>query len=123
MFSSRDDDGTVIQLQESVREFVAARSWEQYHDSKNLAMAIASEAGELCSVLRWTSLEQLGAAERDPIARERLSHEIGDIGILLFALCNRLGLEFASVIRSKLVVNDSNYPAAISRGHAERPKD
>ncbi|MGH7411413.1 MAG: hypothetical protein ACREJ6_10215 [Candidatus Methylomirabilis sp.] len=37
-------------LEEVVRElrgFVAEREWEQYHDPKNLAMAVASEAGEL----------------------------------------------------------------------------
>jgi len=30
-----------------LRGFVGEREWEQFHDPKNLAMAISSEAGEL----------------------------------------------------------------------------
>lgn len=36
-----------------LRAFVREREWEQFHDPKNLAMALASEAGELAAELRW----------------------------------------------------------------------
>ena len=38
-----------------LRAFVAGREWEQFHDPKNLAMAVASEAGELLAEYRWVS--------------------------------------------------------------------
>ncbi len=38
-----------------LRAFVAEREWEQFHDPKNLAMAVASEAGELLAEYRWVS--------------------------------------------------------------------
>ena len=40
-------------LLDDIRAFVRERDWEQFHDPKNLAMAVASEAGELCAELRW----------------------------------------------------------------------
>ena len=45
-------------LEEVVRDlraFVAEREWEQFHDPKNLAMAVASEAGELLPIPRSES--------------------------------------------------------------------
>ena len=111
---------TVSQLQDRVRDFVAARSWERFHNSKNLAMAIASEAGELCSLLRWIDTSDLRAAENDQVTREKLSSEIGDIGILLLAICNRLEFKFSDVVADKLVVNERNYPVEDSIGVAER---
>ena len=33
-------------LTERLREFAAARDWEQFHTPKNLAMALIAEAGE-----------------------------------------------------------------------------
>ena len=38
---------------EDIRAFVRERDWERFHDPKNLAMAVVSEAGELAAELRW----------------------------------------------------------------------
>jgi len=35
-----------------IREFAAARSWQPFHTPKNLAMALAGEAGELLAELQ-----------------------------------------------------------------------
>ena len=40
-------------LRDLLREFAVERDWEQFHDPKNLAMAVASEAGELLAEFRW----------------------------------------------------------------------
>ena len=38
---------TLDELAVRLREFAAAREWEQFHTPKNLAMALAGEVGEL----------------------------------------------------------------------------
>ena len=48
-----DDTATVAELQGAIRRFAEARGWEPYHSPKNLAMALASEVGELCDIFRW----------------------------------------------------------------------
>jgi dCTP diphosphatase len=45
-------DDRLAAIQARLREFSAEREWAQFHDPKNLAMAIASEAGELLAGLR-----------------------------------------------------------------------
>jgi len=52
-----DDDTTVSRLKQKVSAFIRERDWEQYHNPKDLSMAIAIESGELMeftkSVLRF----------------------------------------------------------------------
>ena len=110
------------QIELEILDFVRLRDWEQFHDAKNLCMAISAEAGELAAVLRWVSNDDANAVAQEPETRERLAAEIGDIGILLLELCHRTGIPFAAAVRGKLLTNQINYPPGSSRGSAERPK-
>ena len=110
----------IADLSPRIREFAAQRNWTQFHDPKNLSMAIASEAGELAGILRWIPNHEADAQCEEPKIRERLVREIGDLGILLLLLCDRLGEDFGDAVRAKLEINASNYPVEVSRGRPER---
>ena len=45
-------------LRDQLRDFAAARDWDQFHSPKNLAMALAGEAGELLENFQWLTEEQ-----------------------------------------------------------------
>ncbi len=45
----------LAEFQREFRKFVAERDWEQFHSPKNLAMALAGEAGELLEHFQWLS--------------------------------------------------------------------
>ncbi|MGH7561836.1 MAG: nucleotide pyrophosphohydrolase [Gemmatimonadales bacterium] len=107
-------------LAADVRDFVRERDWEQFHDPKNLSMAIASEAGELLAEFRWVRSQDADRVAEDPVARERVEDEIADIAISLVALSNRLQLDLFDVVQRKLSRNRENYPVEASRGKAER---
>jgi NTP pyrophosphatase (non-canonical NTP hydrolase) len=104
-----------------LRRFVAERDWAQFHDPKNLAMLLASEAGELVAEYRWVRGEHADAHTRDAAARARVADEIADVGIALLLLCDRTGIDLADAIAAKLAKNRDRYPADRSRGRAERP--
>jgi dCTP diphosphatase len=115
--SSRDLEGLVRDL----RAFVAARDWRQFHDPKNLAMLVASEAGELVAEYRWVRGDEADAVSREPAARARIADEVADVGIGLLLLCDRIGLDLVDAMRTKLAKNGERYPVAEARGKAERP--
>jgi len=48
-------DNRLTAVINDLRQFVHERDWEQFHDPKNLAMAVVSEAGELAAEYRWVS--------------------------------------------------------------------
>lgn len=119
--SGADREPTIAELRSGLRSFVEERSWEGFHDPKNLAMALASEVGELVALLRWVNnTESDGAARSEPL-RSRLAEEIGDVGILLLLLCDRLDVRLEGVIDRKLALNAKKYPADLSFGRPDPP--
>ena len=114
-------DPTLEELTAALRAFVAERDWQQFHDPKNLAMLVASEAGELVAEYRWVKGDEADARSREPEARARIAAEVADVGIALLLLCDRIGLDLREAIVEKLAKNAQRYPVEMSRGHAERP--
>ncbi len=108
-------DGLIAAL----RAFVAERDWAQFHDPKNLAMLVGSEAGELVAEYRWVKSEEADAHSLAPAPRARIAAEIGDVGLALVLLCDRIGVDLVAAMRDKLLGNARKYPAAECRGKAE----
>ena len=77
-------------LSEQVVAFASRRQWERFHDPKNLAMALATEAGELLAPLRWVRNEDSDTLARTEPTRTHLLDEMGDVAILLLLLCDRV---------------------------------
>jgi|SRR6185436_5619557 len=104
-----------------LRAFVAERDWAQFHDPKNLAMLIGSEAGELVAEYRWVRNDEADAHSREPAARARIAAEIGDVGLALLLLCDRIGLDPLQAMSDKLALNRAKYPVESARGRADKP--
>jgi NTP pyrophosphatase (non-canonical NTP hydrolase) len=113
---------TLEDLTAALRKFVADRDWQQFHDPKNLAMLVASEAGELVAEYRWVRGDDADAHSREPSARTRIAAEIADVAIALLLLCDRIDLDLPQAITDKLASNAAKYPVEASRGRADRPE-
>src|SRR5262245_35610357 len=109
----------IDELIEELREFVRERDWAQFHDPKNLAMLVASEAGELLAEYRWVPNSEADEYSAEPEARARIEAEVADVGIALLLLCDRLEVDFPDALRRKLETNRRNYPADVVRGSSE----
>ena len=73
-----------------VSEFATEREWCQFHDPKNLAMALVSETGELAALFRWVQNSESDEFARRIDVHAATTEEVGDIGILLLLICKRL---------------------------------
>lgn len=105
-------------LRERVAAFARERDWEQFHNPKNLAMAVAIESGELLEHFQWLSPEQ---AERLPAdAREEVALECADVLLFLLRLCDRLDIDLAAAAEKKLGLNAKKYPIEKARGRATK---
>jgi dCTP diphosphatase len=109
------------ELKVALRAFVAEREWAQFHDPKNLAMLVASEAGELLAEYRWVRGAESDEHSRQSASRVRIAAEVADVGIALLLLCDRIGLDLTAAIDEKIRVNAARYPVESARGRAERP--
>ena len=104
---------TIEELTAEIRAFRDARDWMQFHNPKELAVAITAEAGELLQHFVWQSPEQSDrrVAER----RAEIASEIADVAILLFELADNSGIDLAASIRAKLARNELRYPVDKAR--------
>lgn len=97
-------------LKEAISHFAAVRDWEPFHTPKNLALALASEVGELCALFRWLSPEQSLSAARDPQQREAIADELADVTNILLLLSVHTGIDLSDAVRVKLEKNARKYP-------------
>ena len=97
-------------LTSETRAFAIARDWLQFHTPKNLAMAIAGEAGELAAEFQWLTAEETakGKLSEEKLGAIRL--EMADILIYLLRLGDVLQVDLAGAVREKLSVNELRFP-------------
>jgi NTP pyrophosphatase (non-canonical NTP hydrolase) len=101
-----------------IRDFRDERDWGQFHNPKDMAIAISLEAGELLEHFLWKNPGEVDA--RVVSHREQISDEIADIAIYLTELANNLGIDLAAAMEAKLAKNAAKYPVAKARGNAAK---
>lgn len=105
-------------IQKQLREFAAARDWEQFHSPKNLAIALAVEAAELVEPFQWLSDEQSRLLAERPSDYAQVREEIADVLIYLLRLADRLDIDVEQAVAAKMRLNAEKYPVALARGNA-----
>jgi len=109
---------TIDDLSRRLGEFARVRDWEQFHSPKNLAMALAGEAGELLEHFQWLTQQQ--SANLQPEKKEAVALEMADILIYLLRLSERLEVDIVDMAYRKMAINESRYPAERVKGDARR---
>ncbi|MBM4220907.1 MAG: nucleotide pyrophosphohydrolase [Gammaproteobacteria bacterium] len=101
-----------------LREFARERDWDQFHSPKNLAMALAAEAGELIEHFQW--LSESDSCKLDAGAKAEVGHELADVMLYLIRLADRLDIDVAEAVKQKLVLNEAKYPRDLVRGSSRK---
>jgi len=106
---------TIEALTERICAFRDARDWMQFHNPKDLAVAISAEAGELMQHFVWKTPAQAEQVVADK--RAEITDEIADVGILLFELAHNLDISLAEAMQAKLERNEKRYPVGKAKGN------
>jgi len=109
------------ELNARLLRFARERDWEQFHSPKNLAMALAGEAGELLEHFQWLTESQ--SAELDEDKKRQVAHELADILNYLVRLAERLDIDLIAAAEEKMAINERRYPAEKVRGDARRASE
>jgi len=108
----------LLALKARLREFAEERDWTQFHTPKNLAMALAGEAGEVLEHFQWLTAEQ--SAAPDAALRGAVALELADVLMYLVRLADVLDVDLAAAAARKLAINAERYPAEKARGRADK---
>lgn len=97
---------------DKIVKFRDERDWEQFHNAKDLALAISIEASELNELFLWKSA--------DDVELEPLKDELADILAFSFLLANKFNLDISEIITSKLEKNAQKYPISKAKGSSKK---
>jgi NTP pyrophosphatase (non-canonical NTP hydrolase) len=109
---------SIQSLSTQLARFAAARDWDQFHNPKNLAMALAGEAGEVLEHFQWLTPEQ--AADLPAATRAEVALECADVLLFLLRLADKLDFDLIEAARKKMKINARRYPVAKARGRATK---
>lgn len=93
-------------------EFRDKRDWEQFHNPKDLAIALNIEAGELLEEFLWKSPEKAN--------KEKVKEELADVFAFAFLLAEKYDLDVKNIVFEKIKKNGEKYPVEKAKGTAKK---
>ena len=95
-----------------LKKFRDEREWSQFHNTKDLSLALSIEANELLEVFLWKSADQADI--------EKVKEELADVFAYAFLLADSYGLDVKEIIFDKIKKNAQKYPIERSKGNARK---
>ena len=102
----------IDQILAELRRFNQERDWDQFHNGKDLALAISIEANELLECFLWKSPE-----DAKP---EKIREELADVLSYAFQMADKYGLDIQDIMLEKIRRNAEKYPVKKAKGSAKK---
>lgn len=102
----------ISELTKKLITFRDDRDWKQFHNPKDLAVALTIEAAELLEAFLWKSSEEA--------SKDKIREELADVLAYAFLLANECGLNVAEIISAKIQANNLKYPVDKAKGSAKK---
>ncbi len=102
----------IQEITDALIKFRNDRDWEQFHNPKDLSLALSIEAGELLENFLWKP-----ANEADP---EKVKEELADILAYAFLLADKYGFDVREMLFEKIKRNGEKYPVDKAKGTAKK---
>lgn len=111
-----EQKNTIYRLSNMVKKFCEERDWDQFHNPKDLAIGISTEANELLDIFRFKTEEDINQIFLEDKSLEHVREEVADIlfFVLRFAQMNDIDLEES--LEEKLMKNALKYPVEKIKG-------
>ena len=112
-----DDTKTrVAELKEMVRRFSEERDWDQFHNAKDLAIGIVTEASELLDTFRFKSEIEVDELFRIEISAKGIRNELADVFYFALRLAQRYDIDISESLKEKIELNAKRYPIDRAKG-------
>ncbi len=112
----KDEKTKISELIEKVRNFCEKRDWGQFHNPKDLAIALTIEAAELLEHFRWKSQKETNESLQNKKKREQIEDEVADILFFLLRFCQINNIDLSTTLTRKISKNEKKYPVHKFKG-------
>lgn len=100
------------ELREAIVKFTQERDWDQFHNGKDLAIALSIEASELNEAFLWKKPEDVNV--------EKVKEELADIVNYAILIADKYDLDIKQIVMDKLKRNGEKYPVDKAYGSAKK---
>lgn len=102
----------IKEIIEELLKFRNERDWAQFHNAKDLALAINVEAGELLEIFLWKKPEEAN--------KEKIKEELADVFAFAFLLAEKYDFDVKDIVLGKIKKNGEKYPVEKAKGTAKK---
>jgi NTP pyrophosphatase (non-canonical NTP hydrolase) len=100
---------------QALLKFRNERDWDQFHNPKDLALAISIESAELLELFLWKNAEDANT--------EKVKEELADIFSFAFLLAEKYGFDVKEIVLDKIKTNGVKYPVEKAKGTSKKYTD
>ena len=100
------------EIKRALLEFRNERDWEQFHNSKDLALAISIESAELLELFLWKKADEVNS--------EKVKEELADIFSFAYLLAEKYGFDVKEIVLQKIKTNAEKYPVDKAKGVSKK---
>lgn len=100
------------ELRQSIVKFTQDRDWDQFHNGKDLALALSIEASELNEAFLWKDASHVNV--------ENVKEELADIFNYAILIADKYDLDIKQIVLDKLKRNAEKYPVDKAYGSAKK---
>ncbi|KPP98375.1 MAG: putative pyrophosphatase [Bacteroidetes bacterium HLUCCA01] len=99
-------------LTQKLTEFRDQRDWAQFHNPKDLAVALNIESGELLEAFLWKNAEDANV--------DKVKEELADVFAYALLLADKYQLDVYDIVAEKIERNGKKYPVDKAKGTARK---
>lgn len=93
-------------------KFRDERDWAQFHNPKDLAIALSIESNELLELFLWKNAEEANL--------DKIKEELADVFAYAFLLAEKYDLNIEEIVLDKIKKNAEKYPINKAKGKADK---
>ena len=113
---------TLEGLRQRSQRFADAREWNQFHNPRNVLLALSGEVGEVAELFQWKPDEdcQIGLPNWSEEDRGKVEDEIADVFSYVLRLAAVCHVDLPVALERKMQKNESKYPSEIVAGSSAK---
>jgi NTP pyrophosphatase (non-canonical NTP hydrolase) len=100
------------ELRKKIVQFTKDRDWDQFHNGKDLALALSIEASELNEAFLWKDAKDVN--------KDKIKEELADIFNYAILIADKYDLDIKQIVLEKLRRNAEKYPVEKAFGSAKK---
>lgn len=110
------NDRSIDWLQKICLDHRDERDWKQFHNPKDLALALSIEVAEVLEHFRFKDNKEISDYLSDDENKKKVGYEVADILYFVLLLSDEIGLDLVKSFKEKMKISKDKYPVHLAKG-------